>query len=165
MVNKGGREAARAGAWRVTKFFFRVLCVARRSFLCVYGVLDDEGHGVMFVLTWRGGRAGGRLFAGGGGGLGGVRRGCGAVAVSDLHHTPWSIPEENARETDLAPVRHDDQDTPHAGTAVRRPSAPHGPYYTSSPPTTIPSSPPPPRTSGCYSPPGVTQYLQVTPCS
>ena len=53
MVNKRGLEGARAGAWRVRKFLFRVLRIARRGFLCVYGVLDDEGHGVMLVLTLR----------------------------------------------------------------------------------------------------------------
>ena len=31
----------------------RVLRVAPHGFLCVYDVLDDEEHGVMFVLTLR----------------------------------------------------------------------------------------------------------------
>ena len=56
-MNKRGRDGARAGEWRVTKKYFRVLRVARRGFLCMYDVLDDEEHGVMFVLTlqllWR----------------------------------------------------------------------------------------------------------------
>ena len=29
------------------------------------------------------------------------------------HHTPWSIPEHNASETDVPPVRHSDQGIPH----------------------------------------------------
>ena len=45
MVNKRGRQGARAGAWRVTKKYFRVLPVARRGFLCIYDVLDDEEQG------------------------------------------------------------------------------------------------------------------------
>ena len=53
MVNKRGRQGARAGAWRVTKKYFRVLAVARRGFLRIYDVLDDEEHGVMLVLTLR----------------------------------------------------------------------------------------------------------------
>ena len=50
MVEKSGHEGARAGAWRVTKEYFRVLRVAGRGYLCVYDVLDDEQHSVMFVL-------------------------------------------------------------------------------------------------------------------
>ena len=42
MVNKRGREGVRAGAWRVRKKYFRILRVARRGFLCVYDVVDDE---------------------------------------------------------------------------------------------------------------------------
>ena len=51
MVNKRGREEVRAGAWRV---FLCVLRVAQRGVLCVYGMSQDEAHGVMFVSTlWR----------------------------------------------------------------------------------------------------------------
>ena len=60
MVNKRGCEGARAGAWRVTKILFCVLRVARCGYLCVYDVLDDEEHIVMFVLMLR--RLGRYLF-------------------------------------------------------------------------------------------------------
>ena len=53
MVNERGLEGARAGAWRDTKKIFHVLRVAQRGFLCAYSVLDNQGHGVMFVLTLR----------------------------------------------------------------------------------------------------------------
>ena len=52
MVNKRGPEGGRVGAWHVAKKYFRVSCVARRGFLCVYNVLDDEEHCVMFVVFY-----------------------------------------------------------------------------------------------------------------
>ena len=47
MENKRGRKGASAGAWRVRK------CCSRRGFLCVFNVLVNEGHSVMFLLVLR----------------------------------------------------------------------------------------------------------------
>ena len=52
MVNKRGREGASAGAWRVRKKVFSCFtCCSPRGFFTVYGVLDNEGYGVMFQVT------------------------------------------------------------------------------------------------------------------
>ena len=53
MVNKRGREGARAGAWRVRKIFSSFTRCSRRSFLCVDGELGDDRHRVMLLLTLR----------------------------------------------------------------------------------------------------------------
>ena len=53
MVNKRGREGARAGAWRATKMFSSFTCCSRRSFVCVDGELGNDGHRVMLLLTLR----------------------------------------------------------------------------------------------------------------
>ena len=53
MVKKRGRREASAGVRRVTKIFFEFKRCSRRSFLCVDGVLGDDGHGVMFPLALR----------------------------------------------------------------------------------------------------------------
>ena len=53
MVNKRGREGARAGAWRVTKKISSFTRCSRRCFLCVDDESGDDGHGVMLLLTLR----------------------------------------------------------------------------------------------------------------
>ena len=52
MVKKRGRKVASAGVRRVAKIFFPSFTrCSRRSSICVDGVLGDDGHGVMFLLT------------------------------------------------------------------------------------------------------------------
>ena len=54
MVKKRGHNGASAEAWRPRKKVFSPFtCCSQRSSLCVHGVLDDEGHGVMLLLTLR----------------------------------------------------------------------------------------------------------------
>ena len=53
MVNKRGHAGARAGAWRVTKYFPSFTRCSRRCFLCVDGELGKDGHTVMLLLTLR----------------------------------------------------------------------------------------------------------------
>ena len=51
-IKKGGKGVS-AGAWRVDKNFASFTHCSRRGFPHVYGVLVDEGHGVMFLLALR----------------------------------------------------------------------------------------------------------------
>ena len=86
-----------------------------------------------------------------------------ATRTVQRHHSPWSM---YPNTTPWKPMCHlsDTMTKAYrapAGTAVRRPSTPHGPYCTSSPPNTRPPPRQQPWTSRHGSPPGFTQYPQA----